>query len=131
MNFLPHEIVQRILEYNGSIKYRNGIYINQISHDDYRYVVLKQIPRIFIMDHPDYFCRVGKIGSRNFLFEKKVYPFIMNEPMTVIVNYCEENHYEFIQNGIWYDWIIYKTPQTLLQFLLGILISFIKKCLNL
>ena len=34
MNLLPLEIVYRILEYDGRIKYRNGKYMNQIASDD-------------------------------------------------------------------------------------------------
>jgi hypothetical protein len=44
MNLLPSEIVHRILEYDGRIKYRNGKYMNQIDPDDYRYHLLRKIP---------------------------------------------------------------------------------------
>ena len=44
MNLFPLEIVHRILEYDGRIKYRNGKYMNQISQDDYRYHLLCKIP---------------------------------------------------------------------------------------
>jgi len=43
MNQLPLEIVHRILEYDGRIKYRNGKYMNQIAQDDYRYHLLRKI----------------------------------------------------------------------------------------
>jgi hypothetical protein len=46
MNQLPFEIVHRILEYDGRIKYRHGKYMNQISQDDYRYKMLLTIPII-------------------------------------------------------------------------------------
>ena len=46
MVLLPLEIVHRILEYDGRIKYRNGKYMNQIAQDDVRYKMLKQIPQI-------------------------------------------------------------------------------------
>jgi hypothetical protein len=46
MNRLPLEIVHRILEYDGRIKYRHGKYMNQIAQDDVRYEMLKQMPQI-------------------------------------------------------------------------------------
>ena len=44
MNRLPLELVHRILEYDGRIKYRNGKYMNQIAQEDYRYYLLRKIP---------------------------------------------------------------------------------------
>ena len=44
MYLLPLEIVHRILEYDGRIKYRNGKYMNQIAQDDYRYHLLRKMP---------------------------------------------------------------------------------------
>ena len=43
MNRLPLEIVHRILEYDGRIKYRHGKYMNQIAQDDDRYHLLRKI----------------------------------------------------------------------------------------
>ena len=46
---LPKELKNIILEYDGSIKYRKGKYINQISHNDVRYELIKKViqPSIF------------------------------------------------------------------------------------
>jgi hypothetical protein len=45
---LPIELVNIILSYNGSIKYRSGEYIDQIAPDDRRYSLLLTIqPKIF------------------------------------------------------------------------------------
>ena len=44
MNRFPQEIVHRILEYDGRIKYRHGKYINQFARDDVRYRLFDTIP---------------------------------------------------------------------------------------
>jgi hypothetical protein len=49
MNQFPLEIVHRILEYDGRIKYRHGKYMNQIPKDDYRYHLLRKRP-VFRLD---------------------------------------------------------------------------------
>lgn len=41
---LPREIVSIIMTYDGSIKERNGIFMNQIPKTDSRYNVLQSIP---------------------------------------------------------------------------------------
>ena len=46
MNQFPLEIVHRILEYDGRIKYRHGKYMNQLAQDDVRYQMLLTMPII-------------------------------------------------------------------------------------
>lgn len=43
MDKLPIDIIHRILDYDGKIKYRNGIYMNQIPCNDTRYGMLHKL----------------------------------------------------------------------------------------
>ena len=42
---LPNEIIDLIIQYDGRIKYRNGVYMNQIDKKDDRYLLLYCISR--------------------------------------------------------------------------------------
>jgi len=42
---IPREILDKILEYDGRIKRRNGVYMTQITKDDTRYPLLRNIPK--------------------------------------------------------------------------------------
>lgn len=54
MELLPKEIVHIILSYDGTIKYRHGKYMNQISQTDMRYRLFDTIPRpkTYLYTHP-------------------------------------------------------------------------------
>ena len=48
---LPVEIIDKILSYNGTIKYRNGKFMNQIVKTDERYhILLTTIPKYFLCE---------------------------------------------------------------------------------
>ena len=42
---IPIDILQLILQFDGSLKKRNGVYMNQIPIQDERYKLLRSIPR--------------------------------------------------------------------------------------
>ena len=54
---LPSDILQQILEYVGTIKYRNGKYMNQLSKNDRRYDLLQSIPKsVALFNNDMFFC---------------------------------------------------------------------------
>lgn len=59
------DIVIKILEYTGKIKYRSGVFIDQISKEDYRYSILltKKIPVTSITPHWLHFTRSIKLNN--------------------------------------------------------------------
>ena len=75
MNLLPLEIVHRILEYDGRMKYRHGKYMNQIAQDDDRYKMLQTLPQIdsnnsdFMSSHKNNF-HIYKYTSSLYSYEK-------------------------------------------------------------
>ena len=131
MNRLPLEIVHRILEYDGRIKYRHGKYMNQISPDDNRYKMLLTVPQI--LPYPNHiqipsnfvlqslsehgyllisdtsnkiYCVKKKAAHTASYYGEKVY-------LIVTISNIEKIQYIFINQGCYYNFIIYKykTPQ--------------------
>jgi len=117
MNRLPLEIVHRILEYDGRIKYRHGKYMNQIAQDDDRYQMLLTMPQIVPYI---YYTQHGYLmisDTRN-----KIYCEKTNASYTALFHYGEKTHlivtksnieivkYIFISQGFQYNFIIYKPP---------------------
>ena len=76
MNLLPLEIVHRILEYDGRIKYRHGKYMNQISKNDDRYEMLLTVPKIETC-YNHYLCMTITGNGNKIYCEKNVSPYLL------------------------------------------------------
>ena len=83
---LPLELVHRILEYDGRIKYRHGKYMNQICKDDYRYHLLRKIP-VFRRD---------KWYSSNFFVYQMNYNNYDNENKHMMLVYIFEDSITYL-----------------------------------
>ena len=135
MNQFPFEIVHRILEYDGRIKYRHGKYMNQIAQDDDRYQMLLTMPQI--KPFPNYIQSwYMSVYSRNKIYcEKKQ----LMSPYTASY-YGEKPHlihiymdttmvsYIFISQGFYYEFIIYKTPPPPTSFIVSVLQNLYNLC---
>ena len=115
MNLLPLEIVHRILEYDGRIKYRHGKYMNQIAQDDDRFQMLQTMPQIVPYL---YYTQHGYLMISD--TRDKIYCEKTNASYTALFYYGEKTHlivtksntkivkYIFIHQGFQYNFIIYK-----------------------
>ena len=115
MNLLLLEIVHRILEYDGRIKYRHGKYMNQIAQDDDRYKMLQTMPRpcsYYIFQNLYMTISGGKICCKKSnasytaldYYGEKTTHLIVTQSNTLLVSYI------CISQGFQYDFVIYKTP---------------------
>jgi hypothetical protein len=114
---LPHEIVHRILEYDGRIKYRNGKYMNQISQDDERYEMLQTLPKI-IQNRCDWW-NITILTRKNIIYIDKRYVWYSTyvdkdiiwypgKEDPVIVDGDTTGYYSFAQPGFCYKWSVGK-----------------------
>jgi hypothetical protein len=116
MNRLPQEIVHRILEYDGRIKYRHGKYMNQISKNDDRYQMLLPVHKIHQCIDNDYFLYVTVSDSSNrnriIIYREKHIAFNSCEELLLIDIYSNTSCvlYIYKNQGFKYILTIYKPP---------------------
>ena len=119
MNQFPLEIVHRILEYDGRIKYRHGKYMNQIASDDERYKMLQTVPKIETC-YNHYLCMTITGNGNKIYCEKNVSPYLLKE--LIMINIYSDTgkvSYCYKYQGFHYYFIIYKTPQpTLFSYII-------------
>ena len=108
MNLLPLEIVHRILEYDGRIKYRHGKYMNQIASDDERYKMLLTLP-IILPCTPEWSSSCYIILHKNLIYcTKRFDASYTGETPIYEINYCGKwTNYFYTKEGISYCWTIY------------------------
>ena len=111
MERLPLELVNRILEYDGRIKYRHGKYMNQIAQDDDRYEMLLTVPKIETC-YNHYLCMTITGNGNKIYCEKNVSPYLLKE--LIMINIYSDTgkvSYCYKYQGFHYYFIIYKTQQ--------------------
>jgi len=116
---LPLELVHRILEYEGSIKYRNGKYMNQISQDDNRYKMLQNMAKI--IQNQCYWWNIKIVTRKNVIYIEKHmiwYSTYVDKDVVwctgkgneVIFSTEDDSrcYYSFMNHGFCYKWKICK-----------------------
>jgi len=104
MNQFPLEIVHRILEYDGRIKYRHGKYMNQIPKDDDRYKMLQQMPQILPLEHNSYMSIYS--SNKQCFFEKYETLWFSEKPRIHVYTTSEIGQYMFKTQDICYKFTI-------------------------
>ena len=101
---LPKDIIHIILDFDGKIKYRNGLYINIIKNNDFRYTILSQliIPRP-VMYTMLYDCELPEHFESNIIFTNNKYILsvwnIYNPPNKIQYVFSNSNSNYF---NVWY-----------------------------
>ena len=103
---IPKDLIHMILEYDGTIKYRNGKYINRISSNDDRYDILQRIPKINTHYHNNYFISI--YNRKFFLIKKKDGAFITATAVELLET--NSNKHVFSHDGFYYKWSLFKEP---------------------
>ena len=96
MNLLPLEIVHRILEYDGRIKYRHGKYMNQIAKDDDRYKMLQTLPQK--ASNNEWLMSSHKNNFHIYKYTSSLYSY--EKPLTNIIIRDTARYYYFIKDSI-------------------------------
>jgi len=115
MNLFPFDVINRILEYDGRIKYRNGKYMNKIAQDDYRYKILQTISHIkpFHKNHKDFWLVIISTNNNFIEIYKSLSYYLEDKPCIHEINYDKTMSYScFIRKGICYAWKITKKSIT-------------------
>ena len=70
---IPNEILNHILSYNGTIKQRNGKYMNQMLKTDPRYELLTNIPKVRLISYGFFHgCKVVDFSNPRYKLVMKV-----------------------------------------------------------
>ena len=85
--YIPRELLNIILEYDGRIKYRNGKYINIIKKNDFRYNIVGDIISKKLLT-----IKNTKICESSFFFDVKL-KNIKNRFLTIGICYDYHWHY--------------------------------------
>jgi len=117
MNRLPTELINRILEYDGRIKYRNGKYMNRISQDDDRYKIVKSLPRIvpfYSNSSMNYWTIWIKTKNKEICIYKSVSYHLHEDPCIYDIVYNEFMSYiSFTKQGICYSFTTFLLVESL------------------
>ena len=86
---VPLEVLHNILSYDGSIKYRNGKWIDQLSKKDRRYDLLRSIPRpVPYINNDLYFCFIIYFSNKKYKLS--------------IANFNNHYHIDNINYNFWF-----------------------------
>ena len=123
MNQFPLEIVHRILEYDGRIKYRHGKYMNQIAQDDDRYKMLLTVPKIETC-YNHYLC-MTITGNGNKIYCEKYETLWYHYGENPIINIYTSSkicQYMFKKEDICYKYTILRPPPPPTSFIRSVIV---------